>query len=148
MSNIQFTDQEILDILQHSLTGPHKDLLTEAVFYLVADTDWKKALLLKATLGNKPKSEYRLHEQYLVRFGLLSAYDRDDAQSKAAGLIREDDFVECILVGFHPWQDYQYEVQFSYINDKGATVFKTDKVKGTQILIAEEFPEDYDDLPF
>ncbi len=147
-NNIKFSDEELKDILKHNLAGPHKDLLSDAIIGLMDDSDWKLSHLIKATLGVRPKSKHRLYDEYLVPFNSVSGYMVNENLTREAGYINGDDKIKVILIEFIPWSSAQYKVRYEYINDKGAKAKKTYEIHGSYLTTAEEFPEDYDDLPF
>jgi hypothetical protein len=144
MSNrIDFTDQEIRNIIEQHLTGPQRDLLSEAIFGLMGDSDWKKELLLKASLGIKPQSVHRLNEYYLVKTNSLSTYDMNETLTKEAGLISENDMFKCKLVEFLPWESAKYRLSYMYLKSDGSEYNRTYELGATELLLIEEFPEDF-----
>jgi len=143
MNSINFTDKEIRDIIQQHLVGPNKDLLGEAIFGLMGDQDWKKGLLLKASLGTKPQSVHRVNEYYLVKVSSLSVYDMDTALTKEAGLISENDMFKCKLVEFLPWEHAKYRLSYMYLKSDGSEYKRTYELSAKELILLEEFPEDF-----
>jgi hypothetical protein len=143
-----FSDEELIDILQQQITGPNADLLTEAVLGLLDDTEWRKTILLKAALGTKARSKFRLHEKYLVKVSDLSLYHADKVLMKEKGLINGDNQLECVLKAFNPFTHSKYKVSYQYLNSNGEQKTETYDLHESYLKVAEEFPEEDDDLPF
>ena len=147
-SNINFSDEEIKDILKQNLTGPHQDLLSDALLGLLDGAEWKHAHLVKATLGIRPMCKHRLYEEYLIPLNSVSEYGIDKKASREAGYINADNKIKAILTTFNPWSSSQYLMKYEFINDKGAIAHNTYSLNKRDLIVAEEFPEGYDDLPF
>lgn len=141
--SIYFTNEELRETLKQRLSGPHTDLIVEALVELIGDSADKTQKLVKAMNGIKPKSVHNLNDQYHVRFGMLSSYDRDETATKQAGLINANGLVLCTFIAFEPWNSYEYIIEFEFINRSGEKVRRTDRVKAEQMVLAEEFPEDF-----
>lgn len=142
MNNIRFTDEELREIIEQHITGPNKALLCAAIFGLLGDQDWKKALLLKASLGSIPKNTLVLNDMYLVKKDHLSTYDMDDTLTKEAGLLTESGEFQCKLIAFLPWELSNYRVSYSYLRADGTTSNRQYDLSSDELTIAEEFPEE------
>jgi hypothetical protein len=142
MSNINFTEQELIQILRQHLTGPSKDLLAEAILG-TADSDWRKEKIFKAAMGIRPVSELTLHEEYLVTASSVSTYLMDEAKSIEQGYVNSNDQLTCKLISYNPWESSQYKIEYKYINDTGKEKTTTYDVPASYLTLAEEFPEDF-----
>jgi len=144
MSNkVEFSDSEIKDILMTHLTGPHKELLGEAILGMLGDELWKKGLLLKVCLGSQPQSELTLRETYYVDQTHTRYWQHDEDKMIAAGLINENNKIKCVLVKYNPWSATPYEISYKFRDEKDAERIGTTGVVKHQLELVEEFPENY-----
>ena len=147
-SRVEFSDQEIEDIIKQQITGPNKDLLSKAIIGLLDDTEWKKAILLKAALGTKAKPEFRLHEDHYIRYSDLSMYGADTEAMKEKKLIDHNSNITCKIIKFNPFLHSQYTVRYDIINEDGKKESKTYNTHKIYLTVVEEFPEEDPELPF
>ena len=142
MSKIDFSAEEIEAIIKHSITGPHKDLLAEAIIGLM-DSDFKMGALLKAALGTKRECDLPLKDEYYVNFGHVSNYMFDEVKMKEEGLIDNFDQIKCRLIGFNPWNSSSYNIIYKYLDSSGKECEASYAVDAHSLAVIEEFPEDF-----
>ena len=147
MSKIDFSAEEIEAIIKHSITGPHKDLLAEAIIGLM-DSDFKMGALLKAALGTKRECDLPLKDEYYVNFGHVSNYMFDEVKMREKGLIDSSDKMKCTLLGFNPWAANGYHILYKYLDSSGKEQEASYAIGKSSLEIVEEFPEDFTDEPF
>jgi hypothetical protein len=139
---MEFTKEELKIALKQMLSSPHKDLIAEALDAMLNEYSWRRDLLMKAALGIRPQSQLRLYDEYLVRANWVSSYKRDDVKSKEVGLIDVNDNIKCTLVGFKPWENPPYRIEYECINNNGDRVTFVDDIGYSQLKSYEDFPED------
>lgn len=142
MSNVDFSDKEIEQALKQQLTGPNRDLLSEAILTMLGD-DWKKGLLLKATMGIKSECELILNEEYYISTDNISSYDFNRPAMKEAGIINTDDKIKCRLIQFNPWDFSKYLVEHKWMGSDCKEKVRQTSVHAHYLSIVEEFPEDF-----
>ena len=140
MSKVEFSDQEVEDIIKHQITGPNKDLLTEAIVGLM-DTNFKMGALLKAALGSKRECELPLREHYYVNSAHVSSYMFNDDLMREKDMFKED-LVICKLIGFNPWNENGYNILYKYLDHAGKEQEASYSVSKQSLEVIEEFPED------
>ena len=141
MSKVEFSDQEIEDIIKQQITGPNKDLLTEAIVGLM-DNNFKMGALLKAALGTKRKSDLPIGEEYYVNTVHISSYMFDEALMEEKGMIIKSQLIKCKLIGFNPWNENSYNVSYKYLDNTGDEKEGSYSVAKHSLDFTEEFPED------
>ena len=125
------------------LSGPHKDLIAEAVVELIGDSSDKTEKLVKSFSGITPTAVHTLYDEYYVDASAVSSWRRDNTATTQAGLINANNRVLCRFVRFDPWDNYQYVVEFIYVDTSGKKAKGIDSVNASQMILAEEFPEDF-----
>lgn len=139
---IDLSDEEFKDMIGQYITGPHKDLLSLAIFGLI-ESEWQRKLLLKAALGLQPKCELKLNEEYLVKKSSVSTYDMAEALTREAGLLSSDNMFTCTLIEFRPWDPNKYRISYKYLKADGSEYPRKYEVNANELRLAEEFPEDF-----
>lgn len=141
--SVPFTKEELREAFKQMLSGPHKDLIAEAVVELISDSSSKTEKLVKSLSGIIPAAVHTLYDEYYVDASSVSSWQRDDTATKQAGLIDANNRVLCRFIRFEPWDNYQYVIRFEYVNKSGKRAKGVDRVNASQIILAEEFPEDF-----
>ena len=141
MSKVDFSEQEIEDIIKQQITGPNKDLLTEAIVGLM-DSNFKMGTLLKAALGTKRRCELQIGDEYYVNYNHVSNYMFNEDLMTEKNMFKGD-WLRCKLIGFNPWNESSYNVSYKYLDSSGDEKEASYSVGKASLDIIEEFPEDY-----
>jgi len=141
-SSINFSDEEIRNLLKQHLTGPNKDLLSACIHGLNANTDWRQEKLIKASMGIEPICELSINDIYLIHKSEVSTYDIDEDASLEAGLLDVDGNLSCKLTKFNPWEPSMYHIVYKYKKIGGESRRATYDTVARYLKVKEEFPED------
>lgn len=143
-SRVEFSEEEIKDMIKPFLTGPNKDLLGEAIIGLIGDSEWKQSKLVRAMLGLVDKSQLTLQEEYYVKTHSVSTYYWNEEAMKEAGTIDAKDCIKVKLISFDPFQASCYKVQYTYLHkETGKPKTTTYELSASELTLVEEFPEDF-----
>lgn len=143
-NRVEFSDEEIKQMIKPFLTGPHKDLLGEAIISLIGDSDWKKSKLVRAMLGFKDIATHTLHEKYYVKTHNISTYYWDEDAMKEAGMIDQNGCIIVKLLAFDAFQASCYRIEYQYLDkDSQEPKSTTYEVSASELTVVEEFPEDF-----